>query len=446
MTMKIKRLPPTPVEKILQPFQEFLHRETSSGIVLLICTVIALFWANSPWNNTYHAIWQIKLTVGLDNFSLSKPLWLWINDGLMAIFFFVVGLEIKRELLTGELASVRKAILPAAAALGGMVVPAGIYFAFNVGGYGANGWGIPMATDIAFALGVLTLLGQRIPLSLKVFLTALAIVDDLGAVLVIAIFYTDTIVWGNLAIAGGFLILLIIANRLSIRHPFVYAILGLFLWTAFLKSGVHATIAGVILAMTIPSKAPIDSAQFIVNCRTLLNDFERHDDHPTNINDTQRGILQALETTCERTSAPLQRMEHTLHPWISFLIMPVFALANAGITLEGNILDSLMTPVSWGIIAGLIVGKQLGITLSVWLAVKKGWADLPNGITFKHIYGASCLAGIGFTMSLFVTGLAFQDPALVVSAKLAILVASLCAGWIGWITLRSTSHQKVETV
>lgn len=438
---KVSRAHPVPVKRIYHPFQEFLHQETSSGIILLVCAMLALIWANSPWSNTYHAIWQIRLTVGFDQFALSKPLWLWINDGLMAIFFFVVGLEIKREMIIGELASVRKAVLPAIAALGGMIVPAMIYTFFNAGGPGAGGWGIPMATDIAFALGVLALLGSRVPLSLKVFLTALAIVDDLGAVLVIAIFYTSTIVWGNLVIATGILVLLIVANRLDIRHPAVYLILGFILWTAFLKSGVHATIAGVLLAMTIPSKAPIDSAEFMVQCRNLLNDFERAYDHPTNINDTQRAVLQALETTCERTGAPSQRMEHTLHPWVSFSIMPIFAFANAGVTLEGDLLMLLTDSVSLGIIFGLIIGKQMGVTLFVGLALLAKWAELPKGVTLKEIYGVSWLAGIGFTMSLFVTGLAFDSPQLLTTGKFAILFASVIAGVTGWIVLRMTTTE-----
>lgn len=441
---KIKNVAPTPVERVLHPFQEFLRQETSSGVVLLFFTIITLIWANSPWGEIYHALRQIKITIGIDQVSLSKPLWLWIDDGLMAIFFFVVGLEIKREILIGELASVRKAALPAVAAVGGMVVPAAIYSLFNAGGVGAGGWGIPMATDIAFALGVLALLGQRIPFSLKVFLTALAIVDDLGAMLVIAVFYTDTLVWSYLAMAAGIFGLLIVTNRLGVRHPLVYTIFGIMLWLAFLKSGVHATIAGVLLATTIPSRAPIDSAQFMIQCRRFLNDFERVDDHPTQINDTQRAILQALETTCERTAAPLQRFEHTLHPWVSLFIMPVFAFANAGITLTADVSGALTDPISLGIIFGLVIGKQLGITSFVWLAVKSGWADLPSGVTIKHVYGVSWLAGVGFTMSLFVATLAFGDSPLLITAKFGILTASVIAGTIGWTILRLMAKAPTE--
>jgi NhaA family Na+:H+ antiporter len=373
---------PTPAERLLHPFQEFSQKEASGGILLLICTVVALLWANSPFAGSYIHVWQTKLAIGIGDMALAKPLLLWINDGLMAIFFFVVGLEIKREVLVGELASFRQAALPLVAAVGGMLVPALIYILFNRGGPGAPGWGIPMATDIAFALGVLALLGKRAPVSLKVFLTALAIVDDIGAVLVIALFYTAEISWVSLAVAVGFLCLLVVVNRLGVRHPLVYAILGIGLWVAFLKSGVHATVAGVWLAMTIPSKARINSQEFVAHSRAFLSDFERASAGQAAINEPQQAALQALEATVQHAEAPLQRMEHTLHPWVAYCIMPIFALANAGVALDGGFSAAFTHPISLGVAAGLVIGKQLGITSFVWLAVKAKLADLPSRLSF----------------------------------------------------------------
>lgn len=441
---KPREIEPTPIERLLSPFKEFLQQESSGGILLLVCTMAALLWANSPWAGSYNSLWQNKLTIGYGSFSLSKPLLLWINDGLMAIFFFVVGLEIKREVLTGELASFKKAALPMIAALGGMLAPALIYFALNRQGEGAPGWGIPMATDIAFALGVLALLGKRAPLGLKIFLTAVAIVDDIGAVLVIAIFYTEEIAWLSLAIAAGFLLILLVINRLGVRHPLVYVLLGIGLWLAFLESGVHATVAGVLLAMTIPSKARINTREFAKHARGLLEDFDRANQSKgeSEMNESQQAALQTLETTIELAEAPLQRLEHTLHPWVSFFIMPLFALANAGVSLGGDFIGALAHPVSLGIILGLVIGKQIGILTFVWLAVKLKLAELPQGVSWMRLYGVSWLAGIGFTMSLFISGLAFGESALLGNAKVGILAASVIAGASGWAILRYTSSQK----
>ncbi|MDZ7845182.1 MAG: Na+/H+ antiporter NhaA [Anaerolineales bacterium] len=429
---------PSSAERLLYPFQEFLHQEASGGILLLICTGIALLWANSPFSGSYHQLWQTKMTLGVNGFILNKPLLLWINDGLMAVFFFVVGLEIKRELLVGELASARKAALPLASALGGILVPALIYLLFNPSGPGRAGWGIPMATDIAFALGVLVLLGKRIPLSLKVFLTALAIVDDIAAVLVIALFYTAEIAWINLAAAAGLMILLLIINRLGVHHPLVYALLGIGLWLAFLTSGVHATVAGVLLALTIPARARSAPREFAIHSRAILNEFENACEDGENITKEQHGALQALEKTAKNAEAPLQRLEHTLHPWVAFFIMPVFALANAGVTIGADFSSAAAHPISLGIVAGLILGKQIGITSFAWMAVKTRLAELPRGISWRLIYGASWLAGIGFTMSLFIASLAFDDPAYLYISKVGILMASLFSGITGWAILRGT--------
>jgi NhaA family Na+:H+ antiporter len=404
--------------------------------VLLAFAVIAMFWANSPWAESYVRLWQTSLRVEFGSYGLDKALLLWINDGLMAIFFFVVGLEIKREVLTGELASLRRATLPIAAALGGMLVPALFYLAMTFGTPAAAGWGIPMATDIAFALGVLALLGDRIPLSLKVFLTALAIVDDLGAVLVIAFFYTSQLSLGSLALGLACLALLALANKAGLRRPLPYALVGIVVWVAFLKSGVHATIAGVLLAMTIPSWARIDSAQFLKRGRERLDEYE-HAHSAEAGEDSPQAAIHALEIDCEQVQSPLHRLEHGLHPWVAFVIMPVFALANAGVAVEGNVFATLASPVGLGIALGLILGKQIGVTLFSWAIVKLGLAELPPELTWKHIYGVSWLAGIGFTMSLFVTGLAFGEQGYAPAAKIAILAASLLAGIVGLVYLRS---------
>jgi NhaA family Na+:H+ antiporter len=427
----------TPANPLVSLFQRFFRMEAASGILLIISAVIAMTWANSPWAAGYTELWQTKFTIGLGEFGLSKPLLLWINDGLMAIFFFVVGLEIKREVQVGELSSVRQAVLPIAAAVGGMVVPALIYIGFNSGLESVRGWGIPMATDIAFALGILALVGSRAPVSLKIFLTALAIVDDIGAVLVIALFYTAEIAYLSLAVAGGFLALLVIANRLSIRHPIIYVILGVGLWVAFLKSGIHATVAGVLLAMTIPSKSFMDTGAFVRQGRYYLDRIENCC-LPGSFSQTtkdQRAAIRALEANSQKVESPLHRLEHALHPWVAFAIMPIFALANAGVTLQGD-WSLLASPVALGIIAGLVAGKPLGIMLAVWLVVKTKLAVMPTGAGWRQVFGVSALAGIGFTMSLFVAGLAFGDTPLLDTAKFGILSASLLAGLIGWLTFR----------
>ena len=431
-----------PVVKIVRPFQDFAHKQSSGGILLIAATVIALIWANSPWAEGYAALWHTKLSVGVGDFSLTKDLTHWINDGLMAVFFLVVGLEIKREVLVGELSSIRGAALPVAAAVGGAVVPALIYLAINAGTEGAAGWGIPMATDIAFALGVLALLGERAPVGLKVFLTALAIVDDIVAVLVIALFYTSEISWGALGVGGLFLAALIVANLIGVGRTLVYALLGVGLWLTFLLSGVHATIAGVLLAFTVPASSFINPSAFLERGRYVLDRFEKageKGERSVLANEERQAALHALNHAAYELEPPLHELEHALHPWVVFAIMPIFALANAGVPLGGGIAEALTTPVALGIVVGLVVGKQLGITLFAWLAVKGGVSELPRGIGWRHVYGAGWLAGIGFTMSLFITDLAFSDGSLVEAAKLGILAASLIAGVVGWAILRGAS-------
>ncbi|MBN9658335.1 MAG: Na+/H+ antiporter NhaA [Acidobacteria bacterium] len=427
-----------PIIQLIRPFQAFAARETAGGIVLLACTLLALWLANSPWAEAYQHFWHTKLSVSLGDGRFSRDLHFWVNDGLMAIFFFVVGLEIKRELLVGELASPRQAALPIAGALGGVLAPALIFSAMNAGRPGAAGWGIPMATDIAFVIGIMALLGDRVPITLKVFLTALAIVDDLAAVLVIAAFYTASISVAFLACASGCLVLLLLANRLGVRHPLPYALLGILLWYFILQSGVHATIAGVLLAFTIPSRTELNSDQFLLHGRAILDHLQQTLTADKNlINDgNQQMAIEALEDACEKVQPPLHLMEHSLHPWVTFLIMPVFALANAGVTFGGDAFEKLLQPVTTGVMLGLLFGKPLGITLASWLAVKVGLAALPSNVSWRQIHAAGWLGGIGFTMSLFISALALNDDGLLVQAKLGIFAGSLFAAAAGSLLLR----------
>ena len=430
---------PTLAERALRPFQEFSHDASAGGIVLIACTIAALIWSNSPWGASYKHLWEQYFTIGTSSYHLSLTLHHWINDGLMAVFFFVVGLEIKREFLVGELAKARQAAFPMAGAIGGMVVPALLYASLNAHGPGAQGWGIPTATDIAFALGVLALLGPTVPLALKVFLAALAIVDDIGAVLVIALFYTADLAWAPLGWAALVLFVLAIANRAGIRHPAPYVLLGLVLWVAVLQSGVHATVAGVLLAMTIPARRRIDSQEFGRRARSALADFERGTSEGGTplTNAAQQSALDEIEDLSKAAQAPLLRLESKLHGVVAFGILPVFALANAGVRLDGPIAQVVVDPISLGVILGLVLGKPLGITLVVWAAVRLGLADRPRGVSWSAVHGVSWLAGIGFTMSLFISGLAFTAEASLLAAKVGILAGSLVAGLIGSVLVRT---------
>ena len=427
------------VDQIISPFEKFFKSQVAGGLVLLGVTALALALANSPISALYFRFWEIKLTIGFPPFALSKSLSHWINDGLMAIFFFVVGLEIKREFLAGELAKARQAALPIAAALGGMLVPAGLFLLAGSEGMSARGWAIPMATDIAFALGVIALLGDRIPRSLAIFLTALAIVDDLGAVLVIALFYTSDLNFTALAAAACFLGFLMIGNRLGIKTPNFYALFGLLLWIALLKSGIHATVAGVLIGMTIPVRPRYTHDQFLGKADQLVASYRALGTVPGPfLNEEKLGTLLALEQACHNALSLLQRMEHAMHPWVIFGVMPIFALANAGIALDRHELASAISqPATLGIACGLLLGKPLGITLFAWLAVRLGVAELPAGVRWPQILGLGLLGGIGFTMSLFITNLAYQDaPELIAAAKVGIFAASLLAGSLGYLLLR----------
>ncbi|HEX6315330.1 MAG TPA: Na+/H+ antiporter NhaA [Gemmatimonadaceae bacterium] len=414
-------------------FQDFLERGTLSGILLIASTVVALLWANSPWADSYLHLWETRISVGPVAAPSTLSLHHWINDGLMAVFFLLVGLEIKRELLVGELASPRQAALPIAAAIGGMVIPAIAYSVINWGGDGLRGWGIPMATDIAFALGILTLLGPRIPVGLKVFLTALAIVDDMGAVIVIALFYTAAINTTALVAAGTMLIALMVLNRMQVKALAPYLIIGLVLWAALLASGIHATIAGVLLALTVPSRTRINALEFSAEARRLLDQFDLSEtgDLVVLTSKGQQEAVYGLDTLSSAVQAPLLRLEHSLHGLVSFLIMPLFALANAGVALTG-IGDVLGEPVTLGVIAGLLLGKPVGVIGFSWLAIRMGVARMPAQVTWRHLQGAACLAGIGFTMSLFVASLAFEEGGVLVAAKVGILAASVVAAVVGW--------------
>jgi NhaA family Na+:H+ antiporter len=438
----------TSIAHILGPMQQFVHRSASSGIMLMAATVIALALANSGLADSYNALLHTEIGITIGGYELREDLLHWINDGLMAIFFFLVGLEIKREVWVGELASVRAATLPIVAAIGGVVVPSGIYVLLNVGGVGAAGWGVPMATDIAFALGCLALLGNRIPFALKIFLTAVAIVDDLIAVLVIAFFYSGGINVAALALGFALLVVLLLANIFGIRNFPLYIVLGVIIWAAFLESGVHATIAGVLIALTIPARNRIDAPTFMQRAHNIIHEFQQGEleSTPMLTDQRQQSAVIELEALCEQVQAPLQKMEHSLHNWVSFLIMPIFAFANAGVPLSLGNLGGETLFVSLGILLGLTLGKPIGLLVASWLAVRSGIAALPEGVSWRHMLGAGILAGIGFTMSLFIASLGFTDPDVLAAAKFSILIASLIAGSIGLLYLsRTTEAVPTET-
>lgn len=420
---------------IAKPFERFIHNETSSGIMLLICAIIAIIWANTESiSASYFHLWEQHLSIGIGDAVFSKTLHHWINDGLMVIFFFVVGLEIKREFLVSELSGAQKAALPIIAALGGMVVPALLYALLNGNGAASHGWGIPMATDIAFALGALGLLGKRVPFSLKVFLTALAIADDLGAVLVIAVFYTSDLHLVMLGYAAVFFLIALLGNLLDIRSVMFYLIIGILLWFCILNSGIHATIAGVLLAIAVPARQRINADDFADRARAYIDEFCRQTQESTSImaNQQAQSAVRDLEQACEYVQTPLSRFENGLHLWVAFLIMPIFAFANAGVVFSGNIASALTNTITLGIVLGLVVGKPLGITLFCFIAERLGWVRLPSGVAWKHIIAVGCFAGIGFTMSLFVQELAFDNLAFSNAAKIGILAASTLSIGIGY--------------
>ena len=428
-----------PFKKIsLTIFQRFFRTETLGGVVLLAFGLGAIIIANSPLAEAYNHLWEIPLMVKISDHQLSLTLHGWINDGLMAMFFLLVGLEIKRELLAGELSSARQATLPIACAIGGMVAPAAIYLLFNFGGIGSHGWGIPMATDIAFALGALNLIAPRAPIGAKVLLTALAIADDMGAVLVIALFYSEAIMWSALGGAAVTLLVLIGFNVVGVRHIWPYLLGGVVLWLFVHASGVHATIAGVALAFTIPTHTRINAVEFSREARSLLDDFDRREtgDFQVLTSKGQQEALFSLQRASKGVTAPVLRLEQVLHNFSAFVVMPLFAFANAGVKID---LSVQHIEIGLGVLAGLVFGKPVGIMMAALIAVKMGIARLPQAVSWRSLFGYACLAGIGFTMSLFVAMLAFADSALVEAAKRGIIVGSLVAGVAGAVLLRMSS-------
>jgi len=432
-------------KKVSTPLEHFIHAQTTTGIILMFMTLLALILANSPLTQDYAHFFHTEVDLNVGSWHLSHTIHHWINDGLMAIFFFMIGLEIKRNILVGELSNIKVAMLPILSAIGGMVMPALIYLSINYGGDGANGWGIPMATDIAFAISALVLLGNRVSPSLVTFLIALAIVDDLGAVVVIALFYTDQIHLVPLGLAGLSFLILVSFNRFGIHMILPYFIVGLFMWFFMLESGVHATIAGVIAAMAIPSRPKETPLDFTNHTRNLL---EEYDNYPVAtdyaLHEKQKAILININDRINAIGSPAARLEHDLHLPVSLIVIPLFALANAGISIDfSSIGETIMQPVSLGIISGLILGKVIGIAGVAWLAIKLGIAKLPEGSSMSQVFGVAFLGGIGFTMSIFVADLAFLgNDALIFQAKIGILAASLFAGLFGYFWLKFAAKDK----
>ncbi len=426
-------------DQIFQSTQAFFRRTASSSLLLLLATLAALVWANSRFGDGYFHLWHNELTISLGNVQLTRSLLHWMNDGLMAIFFFTVGLEIKREILVGELASPKKALLPAVAALGGMLIPAAIYMAFNARTEASRGWGVPMATDIAFSLGAIAVFGKRLPLGLRVFLSAFAIADDLGAVFVIALFYTQEIVVHLLLISLLIVAGLAVANLLWIRWAPLYALLGVGLWLAILGSGLHATIAGIVVALFIPARARYDTDQFVRKVDEIMDRFQCQEQscgYTILMNREHLDAVHDLELACQEVETPLQRLEHDLYSLVTFGIIPLFALANAGLRLSDFNLSAAVThPVTLGVTLGLLLGKPLGITVFSYIGIRLGMATLPEGVRWPHIFGAGMLGGIGFTMSLFISTLSFHTSDLANYSKLGILIGSLLSAILGLIYL-----------
>lgn len=434
------------VKKLLTPFQKFVQIESLSGILLFSATAMAMILANSPLADQFQSVWQYKIGISATGFELVKPLILWINDGLMTVFFFLIGLEIKRELLLGELNTVKKATFPLVAALGGMVIPVILFLVLNNNNpETSRAWGIPMATDIAFSLAILKLLGNKVPIGLKIFLIAFAIVDDLGAVLVIAVFYSEEIKWGLIGIA---MIMLAILFFISSKKIYIWSLSLLFaavIWVLFLKSGIHPTIAGVLLAFTIPIRRKMDMDTYAkgLDCISRIIKGSGDPDSPL-LSKNQIEEIDNLEDWTEKVQSPLQHLEHKLHNWVAFLIMPVFALSNSGVQIGGEGMDLHLT-LSGNIAISLVAGKLLGVAFFSWLALKLKLAELPSGTSFGQIFGVALLAGVGFTMSIFVANLAFPEHQILLdSSKVGILAGSLFAGFAGYIILRITlkSSQK----
>jgi Na+:H+ antiporter, NhaA family len=412
--------PRRPIELVTTALDRFLHIEAASGFVLFGCTILALILANSPLAQGYQAFWEQHLNLSVAGVGLDYPLWYWVNDGLMTLFFFVIGLEIKRELVHGELSDLRKVVVPVASALGGAIVPVAIFLALQAGSPGQRGWAVPMATDIAFVVGCLSLLGRRVPSGLKVFLLSLAIVDDILAVVVIALFYTASINLTALALAAAGLVIVVAFNRLGVRSVTAYVLVGAVVWLFTLKSGLHPTLAGVILGLLTPATAWVSEHMLADVVRRTATVLERPGGDGTEAHELRRGAVTTLGFAAREASSPLERLERGLHPWVAYVIMPIFALANAGVAIGG---DTIATSLSLAVAGGLVLGKPIGIFLAGLLVVKLGWARLPEGATWRVLLASGCLAGIGFTMALFVASLGLTGS-LLDEAKGGVLLGS----------------------
>ncbi len=422
--------------RFVRPLLEFTHVEASGGIVLLFAAVVALIWANAPFGETYTTFWETEILVELGPVHFEETFREFVNDGLMAIFFLVVGMEIKRELVVGDLRDRRTAALPAIAAIGGMVLPALLYVLIAGGGEAARGWGIPMATDIAFSVGVVALLGTRVPVGAKLFLLALAIVDDIGAIAVIAVFYTDDLALGWLAAAVVSLAAIRVATRIGVRWVGFYVLVGFLAWFFMLESGVHATLAGVAIGLLTPVRPLYSDSEYLLRARWILEQYDMDSRAPRGAERVDDAAL-TLSTIARESVSPLERQEAAIHPWSSFVIVPLFALANAGVRFtEIDVLETVTSTVSLAITAGLVVGKFVGIGIAAFIAVRLGWGRLPKRTGWNHILGVSALAGIGFTVSLFITNLAFTDPVIIDQAKTGIFIGSTGAGLLGYALLR----------
>lgn len=417
---------------LVRPLESFMKVQASSGILLLVMAVIAMAWANSPWQESYHHLWHTPVTLGIGDFVFKESLHFWINDGLMVIFFFVVGLEIRREMHHGELSELKRAALPVAAAVGGMIVPAAIYLALNPGGETHHGWGVPMATDIAFAVGILALLGPRVPAALRVLLLALAIIDDIGAILVIALFYSSGVKLAGLALAALGFALVILLQRIGVRQPLLYVPPGAVLWAGMLNAGVHPTIAGVILGLLTPAQSWFGQRGFLAEAKLALRDFiERSHREKADSHDLIEP-LNRIGTAQREAIPPVVRLESMLNPWVAFVIMPLFALSNAGVTIRLDALDSPgALTVALGVGVGLALGKPIGIVGVSALAAKLNLCTLPRGVDLRGLLVVGTVGGIGFTMALFIAQLAFTDPTLLGIAKVAVLIGSFIAGILG---------------
>lgn len=435
MTQRLKRI-------FVTPFEKFVQIESFSGILLFAVTIISLIWANSSFGDTYEAFWHYEIGVGLGDYMYTKSLTHWINDGLMVVFFFLIGLEIKREILLGELNTLRKASLPIFAALGGVLVPVFLFLLLNDNPETAKGWGIPMATDIAFTLAILKILGKRIPLSLIIFLTAFAIVDDLAAVLAIAVFYSTGINWSLILLALIPYGLLLFLSYKKYYNEYLYFFFAFIIWVMFLKSGIHPTIAGILMAFTIPIRQKIALNENTDEIHEIVDSLVKAPSKDVPIlSEGQISHIDDMQGWITRVQSPLQALEHRLHGWVAYFVIPIFALANAGVAFNDT--ANMDMALGLNLVLALILGKCIGVFLFSFIGVKLRWADLPKGVGFKQIFGVGLLAGVGFTMSVFIAGLAFNDtPELINSSKVGILIASFLAGLLGYIVLRITSKQK----